>query len=76
MKYMNGDLFKHDGSIYVLLSTPLGYIALDIADLSCFGVPRKNAKDVVDGLTPTGLRLNLKQSKMIDALIDLEEDDD
>ena len=72
MTYKSGDLFKQEGSIYVLLSTPLGFIAIDISDLTCFGVPRKKAEDAVDGLTPTGLRLNLKQSKMIDPEIDLE----
>ena len=65
-----GQLFKHQDSTYVLLSTQLGYISLDISTLTCFGVPRKEMEDAVEGLTPTGLILNIKQSKMIDNEID------
>jgi len=71
-----GDLFKQDDTVYVLLSTSLGYVAFEFATLKCFGVPRKKAKDAVDGLIATGLRLNLKQSKMIDPDIDLENIND
>jgi len=72
----SGDIYRHGESTYVLLSTSLGWMAFDIATLTAFGVPRKNVRDAIDGLKPTGLKLNLKHSKMVDSDIPEDEDDE
>jgi len=70
----SGDLYTHEHTTYVVLSTPLGWIAFDPSTLTCFGVPCKDVNDTVDGLKPTGLCLNLKRSKMVDLDIDEGEE--
>jgi len=67
---MMGKLYTHDEKVYVILKTSLGYAALCITDLTCFGVPRKTIGAAIDGLTPTGLQVDLQKSQMIDVQID------
>ena len=67
---MIGKLYTDDGNVYVLLKTALGFIALDVVTLQCFGVPRGNIEDAIDGLQPTGLKLDLSKSRMIDNDLD------
>lgn len=67
---MVGKLYTRDDKVYILLKTSLGYTALCITDLTCFGVPRTKASAAIDGLIPMGLKVNLKHSEMIDADID------
>ena len=58
--------FRADNDIYVLINTSLGYVALCITDLTCFGTPKKTITEAVDGLDDTGLQLDLKRSQLID----------
>ena len=63
----SGNLYiSSDKDVYVLLTTPLGWIAMDTTDNTCFGVPRRDVNIAVDSLTDIGLTLDLTQSKMID----------
>ena len=73
-KPKSGNLYKHDGQVYVLLNTPLGWLALCLSDLHCFGVPRRRVEAAIDGLIPLGLTLSMRDSVMIDAEIDYDDD--
>jgi hypothetical protein len=61
-----GNLFIDDGLTYVLINTSLGYVALGISDLTCFGTPKLTKEEAVDGMKPTGMVLNMKRSRLID----------
>jgi hypothetical protein len=54
-----GRLYEHEGNVYVLLQTNLGFIAVDICNGNTYGGLRRTIEETVDGLTPTGYLVNL-----------------
>ena len=70
---MTGRLYiDSDRQIYVLVETSLGWVAFGIADCQCFGTPKERIPQAVDGLTFTGLKLDMRASRLIDPDVDLD----
>jgi len=73
-----GELYKDidDAEIYVIMKTSLGYVAISLTTLHCWGVPRKDIRDCVGGLCSTGLMLDMKNSVWNEHCYDIDEDDE
>ena len=65
-----GNLFIDDDLTYVLINTSLGYVALCITDLTCYGTPKPTKEEAVEGMKPTGMKLDMKRSRLIDPDVD------
>lgn len=58
--YVDG--VKGGGSVYALLRTGLGYIALELSTGNTFGGLQRTIQEATNGLVPTGYRIDVDKS--------------